>query len=319
VYNAAPYLEAAIESILAQTFTDFTLYAIADLSRDNSSEIIKHYIHLDSRIQYIPNKHKGLVGALNLGLEISKDSYEYIARMDADDISHPRRFEKQLNFMNQNQHIDICGSAFKLFGSRKRTIVRPTTNDEIKIAFMFDCTMAHPSLVFRSKCIKKYSITYPESKIEDYTLWTTLFNEIIFHNLSNVLLYYRVHENSKFQKDNQKVQSEYQVKQHYLNKTCGFQTSVDESYLLNMPTNLTTKQLIQMLEFMAQLQQNKPHYFNGVVLFKYLQHRFFRFCFLSSRSGMGVWRIWKESPFYQTYHSLRNIELWVRCLFKISR
>ena len=111
--NSTPQL---YESILNQTYKDFELIIINDGSADNSLEIIEKYKQLDKRIVVISRENKGLIKSLNEAIEQSKGSY--IARMDADDISLPTRFEEQLKFM-KDEKLDMCGSWVEPFENDK--------------------------------------------------------------------------------------------------------------------------------------------------------------------------------------------------------
>ena len=113
VYNAESYLEEAIESVVSQTFKDFEFIIIDDGSSDNSLEIIKKFSKNDNRIFYISRENKGIIHSLNEGL--NKSSGLYIARMDADDVSYPKRLEIQYNFMVENK-LDICGGDYISIG-----------------------------------------------------------------------------------------------------------------------------------------------------------------------------------------------------------
>jgi len=107
VYNGEKYLRESIDSILNQTYTDYEFIIVNDGSNDKTEEIILSYN--DNRIRYIKNeKNLQIVKSLNRGIELAKG--RYIARMDADDISLPRRFEKQITFMENNLEIGVCGT-----------------------------------------------------------------------------------------------------------------------------------------------------------------------------------------------------------------
>lgn len=136
VYNGEKYLAEAIESILNQTYKNFELIIINDGSKDNSVEIIKNYMKQDNRIVLIDRENKGLPYSLNEGISVAKG--EYIARMDADDISLPTRFEKQVDYMQKNE-LDVCGSYIKLFGdNRKEQVIKnPITNEDIRFSLLF--------------------------------------------------------------------------------------------------------------------------------------------------------------------------------------
>ena len=104
VYNGEEFLKEAIESILNQTYRDFEFIIAYDESSDISLEIIKYYQNIDSRIVLSTGCGRGLVNALNDAIDIARG--EYIARMDADDISLPERFEKQIHLMKK-ENLDI--------------------------------------------------------------------------------------------------------------------------------------------------------------------------------------------------------------------
>lgn len=111
VYNAEKFLKPAIESILNQTFSDFELIIIDDNSNDKTADIIKSYN--DNRIKHIVNPNRiGFTNSLNQGLKIAQG--DYIARMDADDISDPERFSKEIEFLENNPDIGVCGSWMKI-------------------------------------------------------------------------------------------------------------------------------------------------------------------------------------------------------------
>ena len=96
VFNGEPFLRAALESMFHQTFTDFEFIIIDDGSTDRSSDIIREYS--DPRVILLKQDNQGIAMALNRGLSIAQG--EYIARQDADDISHPERFRLQLEFLD---------------------------------------------------------------------------------------------------------------------------------------------------------------------------------------------------------------------------
>lgn len=116
--NGEKYLRKSVRSILSQTYKDFVFYIINDASVDNSAEIIKSF-H-DKRIVFFQNKKtQGLTKNLNFLLKQGKG--EYIARQDADDISRPERFEKQLQFLEENK-FDLVGSDARLIDEKGKII-----------------------------------------------------------------------------------------------------------------------------------------------------------------------------------------------------
>lgn len=108
VYNARKFVAVAIESILAQTVENFEFFIIDDHSTDSSWEVIKHFAEKDRRIKAFRNaKNHGLVKSLNS--VIGKTRGRYVARMDADDISLPDRFEKQIALLERDARLVACG------------------------------------------------------------------------------------------------------------------------------------------------------------------------------------------------------------------
>ncbi|MCT7481732.1 glycosyltransferase family 2 protein [Aliarcobacter cryaerophilus] len=194
VYNGEKYLAEAIESILNQTYKNFELIIINDGSKDNSVEIIKNYMKQDNRIVLIDRENKGLPYSLNEAISIAKG--EYIARMDADDISLPTRFEKQIDYMQKNE-LDVCGSYIKIFGDnrKERIIKNPITNEDIRFSLLFFSCLAHPTVMFKKEVFDKVKYRVDYKVAQDYQLWCDIVNaDFKIGNIPEVLLNYREHE-----------------------------------------------------------------------------------------------------------------------------
>ena len=116
VYNAQNYIREAIDSILSQTYKDFELIVINDGSTDESVKIIQSYT--DKRIVFVNNtQNVGLIKTLNIGLKLAKG--KFIARMDADDIALPERFQLQLNKFESNKNLIVVSSDYYLLTGNK--------------------------------------------------------------------------------------------------------------------------------------------------------------------------------------------------------
>lgn len=193
VYNGERYLQEAIASILGQTFSDLEFIIVIDPSDDNSKNIIESYS--DPRIILIQNEVKlGLAASLNQGLIIARG--KYVARMDADDISLPHRLDKQFDFMEGNPRIGISGTSVKTIGNHPGIVINHTPNPEMIRSFMlFQPHITHPTVIIRRSLIDQYQIVYDPSfyKAEDYKLWSVYSRFILFSNLNEVLLLYRLH------------------------------------------------------------------------------------------------------------------------------
>jgi len=194
VYNGAKFLAEAIDSVLAQTFTDFEFIIIDDASLDTSLNIINSY--KDARIVLIQNnKNIGLTKSLNIG--ISKAKGKYIARMDADDISMPKRLEKQFGFLEEHPEFAFCGTRATTIndvGKEIRYFKPPTDSSKILALLLFKNCFFHSSLIIRTEKILQVS-GYNEAYkyAQDYKLYLELFkNKCYGINLKEQLLVYRV-------------------------------------------------------------------------------------------------------------------------------
>lgn len=202
VYNSAAHLREAIDSILAQTFSDFEFVIVNDGSTDNSVEIIESY--KDPRIKLFHNERNlDLVKTLNKGWDLCKG--EFIARMDGDDIAHPNRFQVQLDFMEANPQIGVCGSGFKMFEGADVVNINPETPEAIKTMLFFVNCIAHPTVMFRKSLLDKFNLKYEQHLSEDYELWQRSSFYFDLYNLKDVLLDYRVAATSYSQVNTKKV------------------------------------------------------------------------------------------------------------------
>lgn len=194
VYNGEKYLKTSIDSILNQTYSNFSFVIIDDGSTDSSREIINSY--KDKRITlYINEKNRGLVFSLNRGLDECKD--KYIVRMDSDDYSLPNRIEKQVEFMESHPNVGVCGSWYSVFSEdfkkKIKTTELPTSSEEIKSELFYWCCLCHPSTIIRVPYLNennlRYSIT--DKHAEDYGLWVKCSHLFKLANIPEVLLHYR--------------------------------------------------------------------------------------------------------------------------------
>lgn len=200
VYNCEKYLRESIESILNQTYDDFEFIIVNDGSTDNSIEIIKAY-H-DDRIVFINQQHKGLIYSLNHGLQKAKASY--IARMDGDDIALPERLFTQLSFMNKHHDIGVLGTGCLFIDQQGfltgRKLDSSGDHFEILNNIIKACdrvSIIHPTAMIRKEILLTvggYNERFPVC--EDVDLWLRIANISKLHVIPDVLLLFRVHQNS---------------------------------------------------------------------------------------------------------------------------
>ena len=212
VYNAEKYIRNSIESILHQSYKDFELIIINDGPIDNSGAIISSFN--DVRIHYYTNDtNLGLIKTLNKSINLSKG--RYIARMDADDICMPNRFEKQVAFMESHPSVVLCGTWAKIIDDQGKItgrIKRIDSSDLIRATMLFTTPFLHPSVMMRSDALQNNQYDDISLHCEDLELWMRLAKqpEYQFANLPEFLLHYRWHttnisvQNSDFQADKKK-------------------------------------------------------------------------------------------------------------------
>jgi len=193
VYNGAKYIREAIDSILNQTFKDFEFLIIDDGSTDSSAEIIRSYS--DPRIRLIRNeKNIGLTRSLNKGLKLATG--QYIARMDADDISLPCRLETQGRFLDEHPRVGLISSSYikiNVAGEEIGFQKFSTENDEIKKRLLRFNYFCHPSAVFRRECIARVGAYREQFElVEDYDLWLRIAEEFEVANIEEPLCKYRI-------------------------------------------------------------------------------------------------------------------------------
>lgn len=192
-YNAEKYIAEAIDSILAQTYRDFEFIILNDCSKDRTEEIILSYT--DPRIVYLKNeKNMGVAATLNRGLSVAKG--EYIARMDADDISLPMRFEKQVAYLDENPKIAVLGCNVECFEGGKILSTGGSSSDpvQMRVDMFFACGLAHPGVMTRRAVIGELGGYDPEFEgLEDYELWCRVQENWQVVSLLEVLLRYRIH------------------------------------------------------------------------------------------------------------------------------
>ncbi|NBH34035.1 glycosyltransferase family 2 protein [Clostridiaceae bacterium] len=193
IYNSRKHLRAAVDSVLAQTFQDWELLAINEFgSLDGSAEIIMEYSQKDPRIHFIQNtKLLGLAESLNKGICLAKG--EFIARLDADDLAHPKRFQKQVQFMEQYPNVIVCGTYQHHFGPETDWIHMPSTDPkQCRANLLFFCDLCHSTLMLRKQTLLDYDLFYDSSYLaEDYELWTRVIEFGDIANIPEVLGKYR--------------------------------------------------------------------------------------------------------------------------------
>ncbi|MDP3998105.1 MAG: glycosyltransferase [bacterium] len=202
VYNGSAFVDEAIQSILDQTYKKLELVIVNDGSTDETLAILKRFKDLHPRkikvISYVQNL--GESAAANIGFAASRG--EFIARMDADDISYPDRISKQVTFMTANPGVVVVGSQADVISEKGEIIGKktfPQYHPSIYRDYGFYHPMMHPSCMFRCKLLP-YKNRLWENSHEPNDDYYTLFGLLRFGKFANLpesLIAYRLHGNNK--------------------------------------------------------------------------------------------------------------------------
>lgn len=194
VYNGGSYIKETIESVLQQDYEDFELLLIDDGSTDDSVEIIRSF--QDSRMTLIQQyKNLGIVGNGNCGFALAQGKYIFL--LGHDDLCRKQRLSKQIDFMEKNPNIGICGSWMHPFPAGRQEIRYPCQPEMIQCELLFSNPVGAPSTVLRKQVLLEAQLSYRKEYAcaEDYDLWVQAAQKgVTIANLPEALVDYRIHE-----------------------------------------------------------------------------------------------------------------------------
>jgi glycosyltransferase involved in cell wall biosynthesis len=197
VYNGEENLVEAVGSILGQTFADFEFIVVDDGSTDRSLSILKAFEKKDARLKVISRPNSGIAGALNDAIAVARG--EFFARMDADDVAVPTRFEKQIAFLKENPTCVLLGSRVMLiepYGTPIYETQQPLEDERIVDQMLKGDGWAvlHPSAMMRADAVRAVGgYRADRVPIEDLDLFLRLTETGQVANLPEILLHYRQH------------------------------------------------------------------------------------------------------------------------------
>ena len=178
VYNAEKFLAETLDSLLRQTYIDFEVVAINDGSVDDSLKILKRYAEWDSRIKVHTQQNQGLVKTLNKAATLAEG--EFLARIDADDVALPRRFELQIKQLKKDSSIVLLGGGFDVMNEDGEILYHdavPTNPTDLLNAMYTRNPLAHGSIMMRTNAFQTSGGYSPDcGPTEDYDLWVRLSN-----------------------------------------------------------------------------------------------------------------------------------------------
>ena len=330
VYNAEPYLSAALNSLLSQSISDFEVLIINDGSTDASGRISESYAKKDHRIQVIHQHNQGVVCALNHGIDQAKG--KFIARMDADDTCFANRFERQLHFLNANQAIGVCGTWMKAFSPTGKGGIwkQPADDASIRCKLLFRTALCHPTIMARRDVFDENHVRYDVSHIhaEDYGLWSQLIPLTKFANMEEVLYNYQRHPNQATQlQDHSHLEiASGRIIHGKLLRNMGYEpteTQLDQHAMIayrKFP--LRVESLLSMEEWLQVLERNnhnrqlypEPQFGNN------LSEMWWQACRSATRIGRSTWRVFKDSTLSSRVKlsPRKRFRVMLKCIFRLK-
>jgi glycosyltransferase involved in cell wall biosynthesis len=283
VFNAEHYIEEALKSIINQTYKNLEIIVVNDGSTDTSLSIIEKLAKQDNRIVIINKNNSGIVNSLNLAIEKSRG--KYLVRMDADDISLPYRITTQVDFMEKNQNIDICGSYIQVFGNivKEKVLKYPLTDKYIKEKLIYAAPFAHPAIIIRRKSLINNHLKYNDSfqHAEDYALYVYSSSYLHYANIPKILLKYRMENNITKVADkdiDQRMQILSSIAKVQINKVFGVKLSNHDLLIwfsntrleFNLYNNYPENLFLELLKKLASKQTGHKKNLLGFVYMRWL-------------------------------------------------
>lgn len=268
------FLEEAINSILNQTYEHLELIIVCDGDKEEYEKIkeIK-----DKRLKVLlNNSNKGLPYSLNLAIE--KSDGDYIARMDSDDIACEDRIQKQVDFLEKNKNVGVCGTEAILFGAQRgRKSIYLKSNNEIKVQILYRATLIHPTVMVRREVYEKYKYNEQFIYAQDFELWSRVSEEYDIAVIPTIGLKYRMHNKqaSSEKKVEQASLSMKTIKNNSKKITGKFEEKVCETlYVLGGRKELTKENCYEISKNIDYIIENNKNYDTNI-LKKVLYNRFF--------------------------------------------
>lgn len=320
-YNAARYVREAVQSILDQTFTDFEFLIIDDGSTDGTPEVL--FSFRDNRMNISVNRRNlGMAANLNALLQTARG--EYLVRMDADDISLPRRIETLVMFMDAHPDVGVCGSLTRNIGYHAGLVSRRFCESaEVYANLLFGTSLSHPSVIMRRDVFIKHNLRYDAAfnPADDYDLWCRAATVTKLTNVPKVLLHYRVHPESISSvraAERQRHAEEIRLRQLH---TLGLSPSHEEVLLHQgiRQEGMSPLSWLQKTETWFLKIRSANESVNGYekrALDRVLAEHWFERAYAAQSGGRGVWWAFRKSPLYQSPEGgvIRTFKLLLACL-----
>lgn len=305
VYNAERFLGEALTSLWRQTYTDFEVIAVDDGSTDASAEMLRTESRERLQLRVVSQAKVGIVGALNHGLEHCRG--QFVARMDADDVSTPERLGRQVAFLEMRPDVHACGSWFRVFGSGASELQQLETQDgRIRALLVFRPSFPHPAAMMRRTFFEDgliYRSEHPHA--EDYDLWVRASKTRSFATIPSPLYLYRCHASQVTRvREGVKVESARAIRRALIAEVLARDPSIEELAVHERVTEgmvaASVGELRQAAEWLQSLVEGNaisgrlPH----TALREIAAEYWLRACLWSAKLGFGVWQEHRRSPLY---------------------
>jgi glycosyltransferase involved in cell wall biosynthesis len=224
-YNAAKTLTESLRSLAQQTLTDFEVVAVDDGSTDSTLDLLRSWAARDNRFRVLARPHGGVIAASNAGISACQGTY--IARMDADDLSYPRRLALQADFLDKNPGVAVVGSLVEAFPADTvrqgyqiyvQWLNSLVSNEDIRREMFVESPLANPSVMIRKTWVEKMGGYHDYGWAEDYDMWLRMYlADAVFAKVPEVVLGWRDHPGRITRTDRRySIENFLRAKAHYL-------------------------------------------------------------------------------------------------------
>lgn len=321
VYNGEKYLRKMMDSILAQTFTDFEFIIINDGSTDSTETIIKSYN--DSRIRYFKNdRNRGIPYTYNRAIDLSQG--EFLAVAEADDISHPRRLEIQTKYMQANATVGLVCSKQKIFNKTPPQFTKPNSttaitksaNESKHGVLFYSPSLVHASTMYRKTILTEHKLDYDCTyKISgDYDLFLRMSRVTDMVQLSCVLLGYRVHANNT-SKDMPTANAETNIAyKKFFRNEFGFDLHGKMILESETITQAEFAEYIETIHYVLSYVKKHSEYNESLLMLAaaVLCHKFLKAAMKGGINNKEAFHLYRNTPLLHHIDNAKKTRLWVK-------
>lgn len=303
-YNAASYIEQAIQSVIDQTYQNFEIIVVNDGSTDETKNIIKRIADKDNRIKVFHNESNlGLSPTRNIGIDLCKG--EYIALLDSDDYISNQRIKKQVFFLQNNPDFDAVSSWMQVFdetGHQQIIQYRDTLSD-YKTVSLFYSPVSHAAALFKTSVLQKLRYRSEFKFAEDYDMWFRFLKQYKVAVIPEVLYFYRAHATQTISESNKKSHDQSHIElikeiQSYFNIHSKKENiNLHLQFCMNSKKPESTAELISFDHFMQLFLKSD---------IQYLNHLNFRNFVYTNYWQTPFFKLWPQLNFLQRIKLLKS-------------